>query len=120
MPLEVAHEISRLSPIHQRNPPGFCASIHTQEVGSHKVVVFRQSMQETGVATILVRGSTQNILNDIERAIDDGVNVVRAMGRDARFVFLGHLFCSNPYISRSTGPIVMIIDEQYFIRPASS
>ena len=64
---------------------GFCASIHTQEVGSHKVVVFRQSMQETGVATILVRGSTQNILNDIERAIDDGVNVVRAMGRDARY-----------------------------------
>ena len=65
---------------------GFCASIHVQEVGSHKVTIFRQSMQATGVATILVRGSTQNILNDIERAIDDGVNVVRAMGRDARFV----------------------------------
>jgi T-complex protein 1 subunit theta len=43
-------------------------------------------MQDTGIATIVVRGSTQNILNDIERAIDDGVNVVRAMGRDARFL----------------------------------
>jgi T-complex protein 1 subunit theta len=65
---------------------GFCASIHVEEVGSHRVTVLRQSMQDTGVCTILVRGSTQNILNDIERAIDDGVNSVRAMGRDARFL----------------------------------
>ena len=63
---------------------GFCASIHVEEVGARRVTVLRQSMKETGVATIVVRGSTQNILNDIERAIDDGVNCVRAMGRDAR------------------------------------
>lgn len=65
---------------------GFCAEINVEEVGSHKITVIKQSIQDTAVATIVVRGSTQNILNDIERAIDDGVNVVRSMARDGRFL----------------------------------
>jgi T-complex protein 1 subunit theta len=38
------------------------------------------------VATIIVRGSTPNIMDDVERAIDDGVSVVKSMTRDRRFV----------------------------------
>jgi T-complex protein 1 subunit theta len=49
--------------------------------------VFRQEdAGSTAVATILLRASTNNILNDIERAVDDGVNTVRMMGRDGRFL----------------------------------
>ena len=33
-----------------------------------------------------MRGSTSNIMDDVERAIDDGVSVVKSMTRDARFV----------------------------------
>jgi T-complex protein 1 subunit theta len=33
-----------------------------------------------------VRGATQNHLDDIERAIDDGVNTVKAVTRDNRLV----------------------------------
>jgi T-complex protein 1 subunit theta len=49
--------------------------------------IFRQDNKDaTQIATVLLRASTNNILNDIERAVDDGVNVIRMMGRDGRFV----------------------------------
>eukprot|EP00897_Mesotaenium_endlicherianum_P003475 jgi/Mesen1/3155/ME000184S02226 len=38
------------------------------------------------VATVVVRGSTDSVLDDIERAIDDGVNTYKAMCRDSRVV----------------------------------
>eukprot|EP00455_Lapot_gusevi_P045403 TRINITY_DN5801_c0_g2_i1.p1 TRINITY_DN5801_c0_g2~~TRINITY_DN5801_c0_g2_i1.p1 ORF type:complete len:540 (+),score=224.37 TRINITY_DN5801_c0_g2_i1:86-1705(+) len=65
---------------------GFCSSINVQEVGSHKITILNQNLQDSALTTIVIRGSSQNILNDIERAVDDGVNVVRSLGRDARFV----------------------------------
>ena len=65
---------------------GSCASVDVEEVGSHKITVIKQNLEDTGIATIVIRGSTQNILNDIERAIDDGVNVVRALARDSRLL----------------------------------
>jgi T-complex protein 1 subunit theta len=38
------------------------------------------------MATILVRGSTNSMLEDSERAIDDGVNTFKNITRDSRFV----------------------------------
>ena len=38
------------------------------------------------MSTIVVRGATQNILDDIERSIDDGVNTFKAFTRDARLL----------------------------------
>merc|ERR1712150_19337 len=49
-------------------------------------MVFEQGSDASVVATVIVRGSTNNMLNDYERAIDDGVNVVRQMTKDARFI----------------------------------
>lgn len=42
--------------------------------------------EETAVATVIIRGSTENIMDDIERAVDDGVNTFKALTRDDRFV----------------------------------
>merc|ERR1711991_786477 len=42
--------------------------------------------EASGVATVVVRGATKNIMDDIERAIDDGVNCVKVMTKDKRFV----------------------------------
>ena len=36
------------------------------------------------MSTIIIRGSTDNIMDDIERAIDDGVNSVKVLTRDQR------------------------------------
>ena len=32
---------------------------------------------ESKIATIVIRGATENYMDDIERAIDDGVNVYK-------------------------------------------
>lgn len=38
------------------------------------------------ISTIILRSSTESVLNDLERAIDDGVNCVKALCKDGRFV----------------------------------
>merc|ERR1712110_459110 len=37
------------------------------------------------MATIVLRGSTTSTLEDINRAIDDGVNTIKTLCRDGRF-----------------------------------
>lgn len=65
---------------------GYCDVVSVDEIGSTKVTIFRQDTEDSGISTIIVRASTQNLVDDIERAIDDGVNVYKAMVKDARFV----------------------------------
>jgi T-complex protein 1 subunit theta len=65
---------------------GYCDVVEAIEIGSDRVTVFRQSEESTRTATIVLRGGTQNTLDDLERAIDDGVNVLKAVTRDARLV----------------------------------
>lgn len=51
------------------------------EVGDTSVTVFQLDGQDSKIATIVVRGSTDNYMDDIERAIDDGVNTFKAITR---------------------------------------
>lgn len=37
----------------------------------------------------MLRGATNNLLDDVERAIDDGVNLYRSTVKDSRFVYGG-------------------------------
>ncbi|EYE99943.1 chaperonin-containing T-complex subunit CCT8 [Aspergillus ruber CBS 135680] len=62
--------------------------VETAEIGGDRVTVFRQedANSPTRTATIVLRGATQNHLEDVERAIDDGVNVVKAITKDPRLV----------------------------------
>lgn len=60
--------------------------VETLEIGGDRVTVFRQESDATRTATLVIRGATQNHLDDIERAIDDGVNVFKAITRDAKLV----------------------------------
>lgn len=60
--------------------------VETLEIGGDRVTVFRQEDEMTRTATIVLRGATQNHLDDVERAVDDGVNVVKAITRDPRLV----------------------------------
>eukprot|EP01089_Gocevia_fonbrunei_P014198 TRINITY_DN3833_c0_g1_i1.p1 TRINITY_DN3833_c0_g1~~TRINITY_DN3833_c0_g1_i1.p1 ORF type:complete len:543 (-),score=141.93 TRINITY_DN3833_c0_g1_i1:55-1683(-) len=65
---------------------GFCDVVSEEEIGSTKVTIFRQDEEESLVSTIVVRASTRNRLDDIERAIDDGVNVFKGLTKDSRLV----------------------------------
>ncbi|KAK8001540.1 T-complex protein 1 subunit theta [Apiospora marii] len=60
--------------------------VETLEIGGDRVTVFRQENDVTRTATLVLRGATQNHLEDVERAVDDGVNVVKAITKDPRLV----------------------------------
>ncbi|CAN3475244.1 T-complex protein 1 subunit theta [Diutina catenulata] len=60
--------------------------IETKEIGGDRVTIFRQDESVSRTATIIIRGATQNALDDIERAIDDGVNAIKGLLKDARLL----------------------------------
>lgn len=41
----------------------------------------RQESAESRIATIVIRGSTDNYMDDIERAVDDAVNTFKGLCR---------------------------------------
>jgi chaperonin GroEL (HSP60 family) len=71
---------------------GFVDLFETIEIGADRVTVLRQLVddeehhEKTKTATIVLRGATAQRLDDLERAIDDGVNVVKALIKDPRLV----------------------------------
>merc|ERR1711959_662064 len=65
---------------------GSCDIVQEKELGQTKIVVFHNTAEKNAISTIVVRASSKNILEDQERAINDGVNVYRALCRDARLV----------------------------------
>lgn len=80
-----AHALARLGPPTPEEA-GHVDHIGVQEIGGRKVIVMRQDSDGGKISTILLRASTDNMLNDLERAIDDGVNTIKAMCVDGRFV----------------------------------
>ncbi|XVE89781.1 hypothetical protein DITRI_Ditri20bG0022500 [Diplodiscus trichospermus] len=65
---------------------GFIDSVSVEEIGGSRVTVVRSEEGGNKVATVVLRGSTESILDDLERAVDDGVNTYKAMCRDSRMV----------------------------------
>ncbi|KAM9906458.1 hypothetical protein OXX79_001544 [Metschnikowia pulcherrima] len=61
--------------------------IETREIGGDRVTVFRQVGESTSrTSTIVLRGATQNNMDDIERAIDDGINAIKGLVKDNRLL----------------------------------
>ncbi|KAH3687276.1 hypothetical protein WICPIJ_001738 [Wickerhamomyces pijperi] len=60
--------------------------VETKEIGGDRVTIFRQDNDVTRTSTIIVRGATKNNLDDIERAIDDGVASVKGLIKDSRLL----------------------------------
>ncbi|CAH3178131.1 unnamed protein product, partial [Porites lobata] len=67
---------------------GHCDEIKVSGIGDSSVTIFKQDdkREETAVSTVVIRGFTENIMDDIERAVDDGVKTFKALTRDDRFV----------------------------------
>ena len=70
----------------QRDELGDADLVEVREIGSTKCIVFSQRAQGSRIATLLVRASTQNLLDDVDRAVDDAVNVYKGTAEDPRFV----------------------------------
>lgn len=63
---------------------GYAESVEVEEIASQKVTVIKTG--DSKVATIVLRGATPNVLDEMERSIDDAANVVRCTTRDPHFV----------------------------------
>lgn len=84
------------TPLARLGPPtpeeaGTVDVLETIEIGGDRVTVIRQeesggSGERSRTATIVLRGATTNVLDDMERAVDDGVNVIKALVKDPRLV----------------------------------
>ena len=76
------------TPLPKMTPPtqeelGLVDRAYVDELGDTSVVVFRmhESAKDTGISTVVVRGATENYMDDIERAVDDGVNTFKGLCR---------------------------------------
>ena len=56
---------------------GMADSVYVDELGDTEIVVFKVGDKESRVSTVVIRGATDNYMDDIERAVDDGVNVFK-------------------------------------------
>lgn len=48
------------------------------------MTIFDKLSERGHVATVVIRGSSQSRMDDIERAIDDAINTYKALTRDSQ------------------------------------
>jgi T-complex protein 1 subunit theta len=66
---------------------GEVSSCEVVEIAGRKVVKFTQlESEDTSIATIVVRASTEQVANDVERALDDGIQTARTLCQDGRLL----------------------------------
>jgi T-complex protein 1 subunit theta len=66
---------------------GFVALLEVREIAQRKVCILSQDLDEdTSVATIVLRASTENVMNDLERSVDDGVCSIKTLCNDPRLL----------------------------------
>merc|ERR1712032_292889 len=63
---------------------GYVESVKVEEVSSQKLTVLRT--RDSKISTIVIRSASPNVLDEVERAIDNAVNVVRCTCRDPHFL----------------------------------
>jgi len=64
---------------------GHASEVYTTEISSTQCTIFRRDEVDNRIGTIVLRASTVNVLDDAERAIDDGVNTVKNMTKNPAF-----------------------------------
>lgn len=65
---------------------GFANEVSFREISSTWCTVFRRDADENKMATILLRGSTLAMLDDTERAVDNGVSTVKTLIRNPKVI----------------------------------
>lgn len=63
---------------------GYVESIQTEEISSQKLTIIKS--RDAKISTIVLRSASPNVLDELERTVDNAVNVVKNVARDPRFV----------------------------------
>jgi hypothetical protein len=66
--------------------------IEVREIGGANCVVLQQDAALGSVATIVLRGSTEGFLDDVERAVDDGINAYKVC---SNLLIICLMWCSS-------------------------
>lgn len=67
---------------------GYADLVDVREVGSTRVTVFERSAGKNGkLVTILLRGAIMSMMDDVERALENGVSAYKQLLHDPRFVY---------------------------------
>jgi T-complex protein 1 subunit theta len=66
------------------------STVTQKVVGGRTVTVFENDIDGSSkIATLVLRASTSSVLNDLERAVEDGVHAVQMACKDGRVVYGG-------------------------------
>ncbi len=65
---------------------GYADKVYVDEISAQKCIVVTNNNEDNKLATIILRGSTTNMLENTERIIEDGVNCYKAACRDKTYV----------------------------------
>jgi T-complex protein 1 subunit theta len=65
---------------------GNADKVYVDEIGSQKCIIVEKQSDENKLATVLLRGSTNNIIENMERVIESGVNAYRSFCNDNEFI----------------------------------
>lgn len=65
---------------------GYAKKIQVREIGGTKCIVIEQDTISSNLTTIVLRGATSEILDDMERAVATGVNTYKILCKDSRVV----------------------------------
>ena len=65
---------------------GFADEVNFKEISSRWCTIFRRDEDENKMATIVLRGATNAMLEDTERAMQNGVNTFKSLIKDQRMV----------------------------------
>jgi len=68
----------RLEPPNEQQR-GIIDSVRVVELGSTNIIIFENTKEKSNLATIILRGPTENLLDDVERAVDDGIHIFKSM-----------------------------------------
>ena len=92
---------------------GSVSKVSTKELGGRTVTVLEQlGDAQTKIATVVLRAATASLIDDLERAVDDGVNAVRMLCKDPRLLAGGGAEMElskrlRDYMKTSTGMDIM-------------
>jgi len=66
---------------------GHCSLAYVRELGGKQVTIFQQKEGENSrLATIVLRASTESLLSDLERAVDNGIMTIKHLSSNPEFV----------------------------------
>jgi len=83
--------ITGATPLPKFTPPtrdelGSIHSVCTREFGRQTCVVFAQDGRDSNIVTLVVRGSMPQLMDEVERGVDDAVNAYKCLTRDPRLL----------------------------------